>query len=676
MKATSIQARLLLILLPFFMLSFGALVGVSYYLSQQALVKSVDETAMSLGTDYSNRMQAEMQLIVTQLEDLASIQRVRTGSDKQQIFEALVEAKKRIGKLDNFIYISPDGSAINSDGTKSQLGDREYFKKVVETKKPVISDPLVSRSTGKSSLYVAVPVMYNGQLTGVLTGPFALEKLSVMIKDLKFKETGYGAIADDSGLLIAHPYLPDLVGKFNYLQKKINPELKLQQTELDDRLINLFSATASGKQNQGKYVFVDGITRVAVYTPIDLPGNQRWVMIVAAPEAETTAETTTLARTLLIISLIFIGFAVLFIILMSKRFAKPIALIRDECMLLTQGDLREREEKVHSQDEIGQLAHGFREMRTNLRALVTKVQSQAEQVAASSEELTASAYQSADAANQVAGSITEIANGTEKQATSATHISAVAEEMFASTKQVSTAARVVSEIAGNTSQEAELGRQAVEQAICQMKKIGQGSEAVQTAIEELAKGSYEISEIVDLIASIAGQTNLLALNAAIEAARAGEHGRGFAVVAEEVRKLAEQSNQATQQIGALIERNQANMDQAVLATKVGAEGIKTGVMVVNSAGETFKKIVGSITKLSDQTKEIADSVNQMASGSQTLVTSINEIDKVSKVNAGEAQSVSAATEEQSASMQEIASSSQSLAKLAGDLQQAVAKFRV
>ena len=93
---------------------------------------------------------------------------------------------------------------------------------------------------------------------------------------MKFKDTGYGAIVDNSGMLIADPHMPNLVGKINYLQKKINPELKLKSTELDDRLINSFKATTeSGKQHQGQYTFVDEITRVAVYTPIDLPGNQR-----------------------------------------------------------------------------------------------------------------------------------------------------------------------------------------------------------------------------------------------------------------------------------------------------------------------------------------------------------------------------------------------------------------
>jgi len=677
MKIRSIRTKLLSILVPFFFLSFGLLSGSSYYLANQYLTKSVDDTAMAVGNDYTNRVKAEIQQALLQMEELANDRQIRAGTDTAQIGAIIAETKKRLGKFDMIIYMSPDGTGIRSDGSLGQFRNRDYFQQVVATKEAYLNDPTVSRTTGQVGVVLSVPVIDNGQVTGVLSCIFTLEKLTDMIRDLKFKETGGGSIADKSGLLLAFPQKPELVGKFSYTTKINNPDLNLPQTELDDRMIALFKLVAeTGKQAQGKYIFVDNVEQVAVYTPIELPGNKRWLMIVAAPASEVGRGVSTFGRTTLGISLVCLILAVIFIVIMSNRFTKPIALIRDECLLLAEGDLREREAKIHSADEIGQLSEGFHEMRANLRTVVTKVHFQAEQVAASSEELTASAQQSANAANQVAGSISEVAQGTQSQAASATDIAVETAAMSVTTGQVSTTARVVLEIALSTAELAEQGRQKVDEAVAQMRKIGQGSDVVQTAIGDLAQGSSEISGIVCLISTIAGQTNLLALNAAIEAARAGEHGRGFAVVAEEVRKLAEESNRAAHQIELLIQHNQANIDKAVSATLAGAEGIKAGVAVVNSAGESFRGIVGVITHLSNHIKDMSDSINNMAAGSQKLVFAIQEIDQVSKEIAAEAQTVSATTEEQSASVQEIAASSRNLAELADELREAVARFRV
>ncbi|SDE21814.1 methyl-accepting chemotaxis protein [Sporomusa acidovorans] len=304
------------------------------------------------------------------------------------------------------------------------------------------------------------------------------------------------------------------------------------------------------------------------------------------------------------------------------------------------------------------------------------MQTEAEHVSASGEQLTASARQSAAASNQVAKSITQIAGGTAATAQSAADMEATAAQMADSTRQVLAVARQVADIAKSTSGQAEDGQKSVQRAVEQMVQISQGSQAVDEAINELAKGSQEITEIVRLISQIAGQTNLLALNAAIEAARAGEHGRGFAVVAEEVRKLAEQSNQAAQRIGVLIQRNQANMEQAVTATRAGTEGVQTGIDVVHSAGETFTGIVKSFSLLSTQIDEIYQLLNKVAANSDTLAEAIQKIDTVIKNNAAETEAVSAATEEQSASVDEIAAASQALANLAVDLKTSVEKFTV
>ncbi len=631
----------------------------------------------AVGTDYSNRVQADTEKMLTQLEDLASIQRIRTGTDKVQISEALAEMQKRVGIFDAVTFISSDGSGIANTGQTDSYGEREYFKKVLVTKKAVISNPLVSKVTGKLSVVLAVPVINNGQLTGVLTGTFSMERMTNMISDLKFLDTGYGQVSDDSGIIIAHPKQPDLIGKLNLLDKKINPELRLPKSELDVRLTNLFKQAAlEGKQARGVYSFVDGVERVAIATPINLPGDQRWVVIVAAPEVEATRDVDSLARTMMMISAACLIIAVIAIIVFAKQFVKPILLIRDECLLLAQGDLRERETKVFSEDEIGQLAKGFRDMRVNLRDLIGKVHSQSEQLAASSEELTASADQSAQAATQVAISITDVATGAEEQLSVANEASVVVEQMSVSIQQVAATTNDVAEQSTQAASKASKGNQSVNKAVNQMIQIEETVNTSAKAVAELGERSKEIGQIVATISGIAGQTNLLALNAAIEAARAGEQGRGFAVVAEEVRKLAEQSQEATKQIASLISEIQGGTDKAVLAMDDGTREVKLGAEVVNAAGLAFQEIVVLVNHVSEQVKGVSLTIDQMAVGSQQIVGSVNRIDNLSKKTTAEAQMVSAATEEQSASMEEIASSSQSLANLAMDLQEAVSKFRV
>lgn len=677
MKVKTMQTRFLIILLPLIFVILGLLSGASYYLSQQALKTSVDQTAMAVGTDYGHRVQGDIELMISQLEDLGSVQRIRTGTDKAQIIEAMAEAQKRLGTFDVMVFISPDGSAVTSLGAAGQYSDRDYFKKVLATRKAVVSDPLVSKATGKMAIVLAVPVIHNGQLTGVLVGTFSLERLTALIKDIKFLETGYGQLADDGGVIIAHSKSSELIGKLNLLEKKINPELKLQQSELDDRVINLFKTAAeSGQQTLGEYTFVDGRPRVAVFSPVNLPGDQRWVMSVAAPEAEATRATDALARMMLILSIICIVAAAIAIVIIARRFASPISLLRDECLLLAQGDLREREIKVSSEDEIGQLAVGFREMRTNLRKLVARVHLQSEQLAASSEELTASADQSAQAANQVAGSISEVANGAESQVSAINETAAVVEQMSANIRQVAANTNLAEGKSAQAAETAKEGGRSVEKAVSQMTQIEQTVNHSAQVVVKLGERSKEIGQIVDTISGIAGQTNLLALNAAIEAARAGEQGRGFAVVAEEVRKLAEQSQEAAKQIAQLIAEIQGDTDQAVAAMSEGTREVKVGTGVVSEAGSAFRDIAVLITEVSDQVKVISAAIQQVAGGSQQIVTSVQKIGGLSKNAAAEAQTVSAATEEQSASMEEIASSSQSLAELAQDLREAVGKFQV
>ncbi|MDR3539509.1 MAG: HAMP domain-containing methyl-accepting chemotaxis protein [Desulfosporosinus sp.] len=340
------------------------------------------------------------------------------------------------------------------------------------------------------------------------------------------------------------------------------------------------------------------------------------------------------------------------------------------------GDLSIEDVVIKGNDEAGLLATSFNTMKNNLHGLVKQVAESSEQVAASSEELTAIAEQNTQASSQIAASIELVAQGTEKQSGAVNETSSAVEEISASTEEVAASSGEITRSMVETLTTTNAGQKALNRVVEQMNSISTGTDRVQRSIMELSTNSEKIGNIIGVITGIADQTNLLALNAAIEAARAGEQGRGFAVVAEEVRKLAEQSREATKQIETLINQNKSDIGTAVIAMEDGASDVKVGMEVVNVAGQSFNEIAMLVENVSSQMEQISATIQQIASGNQQIVTSVREVDVISKETSDQAQTVSAGVEEQTASMEQVTSSAQSLSTLAFELQNIINKFTI
>lgn len=330
---------------------------------------------------------------------------------------------------------------------------------------------------------------------------------------------------------------------------------------------------------------------------------------------------------------------------------------------------------VDRSDEFGHIAASFNHMFDEFRDMTKEFQASADIVDQSAIQLTETAEQSAEATQSIAQSITEVAGSTQEQMD---YVTKTKEEVDAFSEGVDKSLATMNTICRHvevTTQMTQEGGKLVQATVEQMHSIADTVEHSSAVIEKLGERSKEIGAIIDTISGIAEQTNLLALNAAIEAARAGEHGRGFSVVAEEVRKLAEESQEAATKISDLIAAIQKETGAAVSAMETGRAEAEKGRANVQSTGEGFKAIMERIEGIHSDTQLIMGTMQDIDESGKKIVGYTDNIHGSSQKISSSTETVSAAAEEQSAGMEEIAASSRQLAEQAQKLKDALGKFR-
>lgn len=648
-------------------LLFAAIMGVSllavsilgYFYAKNEIEKNIEAAMYAVVDSNAKQLDGWLQNKAQKAVNVSETIRLAVGDGDVPL--AFMQIYKEDPALMDLYVGLEDGKFI--DGAQSTLPPgfdprkRGWYQKAKEKNQLIFTDAYVDDNTKKYVVSAAVPVKgTKGSMRGVAGIDISLDYISELTKAININGKGFGFIIDAAGITIAHPDSKNISTNIHE-----NPALKGFAKEMLST-------------ERGTFTYeINGVTRLMLYKKIPSTG---WVLAIAANKNDLYEQINKLQYQFLIITILGLLLVVAVSLFFARKLTSQIIALTHNAERVASGDLRVQELVFKSKDEVGQLAVAFNSMVANLRHLIGRVSQTSEQVAAASEELTAGAEQSAQATNQVAAAIGEVAKGADSQSNATKSTAEVVEQMSTNIEQVAINTNIVTDMADKTASAAKQGNEAVDAAINQMGNIEKTVASSAQVVTKLGERSKEIGQIVDTISGIAGQTNLLALNAAIEAARAGEQGRGFAVVAEEVRKLAEQSQEAAKQIATLISEIQLETDKAVVAMSDGTREAKVGANVVNSAGQAFKEIATLVGEVSTQIKDISASIQLMATGSQQIVASVHDIDRISHETAGQTQTVSAATEEQSASMEEIAASSQALAKMAEELQTAIRRFTV
>lgn len=537
------------------------------------------------------------------------------------------------------------------------------LEEVLEGNRPKLTNP--EEREGKYFSTILYPITNReGFPIGVVAGEFSLEGLQAFTESITLYDTGFARILANNGIVATHRSM-DRVGEFS--------------GELDD-------------QGQGEYL--EYIQEGDFYTSIEYSyardtdtyksiapinvADTYWTVGTILMEDEIMAEGNDRLLLLVVFGGVFVLIFVALISYVATNLGKPLKEISEIAEQIANLDLRLEipEKLLKKQDEVGVLSRSFHRTLEELKGFMGKNRKASTELATFADELTGISEDSSKGAMEAATAMDQVAGNISVQATNTENVKKEMDILGHTLEENQQEMKDMNEITNNVLSLKEDGIQIVDGLVEKSRESSTAATEIQQVIENTRDKSEKIFTASEMIKGIADQTNLLALNAEIEAARAGEAGRGFSVVAGEVRKLAEESEGFSREIGKHIGELRTEVQNAVNTMNLMMEKSKEQETSVDLTKEKFFGIAEAMELSKESVKVLNQSGRQLLEKKEEILGLIEELEKLSEENAANTQEVSASVEEQTASMDQIAEATYSLSQLAEEMKQQLDKVKM
>lgn len=461
---------------------------------------------------------------------------------------------------------------------------------------------------------------------------------------------------------------------------KITDEGTSELIDTDDKnkiTDTMFYSRITGAQEAGTFIdtFNDEEYMILHTSISTVYGKTGYTLVGLVPTSNFRESAANIGKVTIIFTLVAIGFALVIGLLLAFNISKAVNRILNLTKKVAAGDLTVKIE-TKSKDELGVLTKSINSMIESMQTLISNAADTALTVIESARTVAATTEQISRVSHEVTKTVQEIAEGSSTQASDSEQGVSKMSELALRINAVTDYANSINVKSDETIRLSEEGFESVVDLERKAKETTRITQTIIADAQELNVHSKSIGEIVKVMSNIAEQTNLLSLNAAIEAARAGTAGMGFGVVADEIRKLAEQSASALDDIGTIVRNTQDQTKRVVESAEASENILKSHNIALEHTLAVFKKISDSMVELANTVSDITGGVEDMNSYKDSTISAIQNISAVSQEIAAATEEVSASTEEQLSAIEELSMYAKQLDDTANNLNKSIKLFKI